>query len=197
MLSRYASTKQIDELYFSNCSSCVTSCCDGSRYLFLPLILEDFEEVYQYFPIVFAQIDGEYRALILLVDETGQCRYHQSGICAIYDTRPPGCRLYPITPYYEETLVDLSCPAVTKEGGNFLASQAHIGNSFYHQRMENFESKRQKSTIYIDQLDSFDLIGSVGGVTLYKYNGEIRDKYITMHMHSLVFLLNKEKIWSL
>lgn len=188
-MNHYVSITKIDQLFFSNCYGCQSSCCDGSRFLFLPLILEDFEEVYPYFPIVFAQINGEMRALILLIGENGTCRYYQSGECVIYNHRPPGCRLYPFTPYFEDILVDVSCPAVSETSGQFLAAPSHINTAFHHKRLIDFEAKRQTTVEYIRQLnDSFESIGEINTMVLLRYTGELNDAYMQMHFQSLLLL---------
>lgn len=184
--ARYVSIATIDRLYFSGCAGCTTSCCNGSRFAFLPLILDDFAEVYHHFPIVFAQLDGQWRALILLSGENGQCRYYHNGVCHLYDNRPPGCRLYPITPFYDDVLVDLSCPAVTPQGTTLLASTDTIDTSFYHHRLDHFESKRRRTFDYIAQLEgSFSPIGEEKGVIYCRYDGARNDPFIQMHFDSL------------
>lgn len=41
-------------LFFNGCATCEGSCCNGTKgFVASPLIVEDFEAVYQNFPIVF------------------------------------------------------------------------------------------------------------------------------------------------
>lgn len=189
MQKRYITLSTVEQLYFSGCAGCQNSCCDGSRFIFLPLILDDFEEVYSYFPIVFTLIQEEWRALILMANENSSCHYYQDGYCTIYEHRPPGCRIYPINPYYNDILIDTSCHAVNTKEGLFLASKEEINSSFYHKRLDNFEIKRQRSEDYLKQLqEGFELIGEIAEMKLYQYSGEENDHYITMHRKSLKML---------
>lgn len=189
MQHTYVSITQIDQLYFSSCEGCTLSCCDGSRFLFAPLILEDFEEVYPYFPIVFGQINDEWRTLILFTLGSGGCRYHKEGKCEIYDSRPPACRIYPLSPYYEDILVDTSCHAIRTEGGEFLASNGALSSSFYHKRLEGFEAKRQATQGYLKTLEAgFKPLGVIGGMRVFRYSGEEDSHYLRMHYDSLRLL---------
>jgi uncharacterized protein len=189
MQNRYISLSLIEQLYFSGCSGCQNSCCDGSRFLFSPLILHDFEEVYSYFPIVFTPIQGEWRALIIIAGEDSACHYHQEGHCTIYEHRPPGCRLYPINPYYDDILIDTSCHAIGTEPGIFLASKKEINSSFYHKRLDNFDIKRCQSEDYLKRLENgFEPMGEIGEMIVYRYSGEEDDPYIRMHRESLELL---------
>lgn len=184
----YRSISQIQELYFSHCNGCMNSCCDGSRFSFSPLILNDFEEVYEHFPILFGKITEEWRILIAIA-QNGSCRYYQEHQCTIYDKRPPGCRIYPLTPYYEDILVDTACHAVNICNGVFLANINQVNSDFYHERLENFENKRRKTVEYIQELNGeFELLGVINGLEIYAYSGEREDQYITMHRESLRWL---------
>lgn len=183
---RYINIQDLSTLYFSGCSGCTYSCCDGSRFAFLPLILEDFEEVYPYFPIVFAVIERDLRALILLSDSTGKCHYFNGQSCVLYDKRPPGCRLYPLTPFYDQILIDSSCPALTHEPSTPLVSSGTIHADFYHHRLEGFEMKRQATAAYLSKLQTdLNSLGEFRGIELFRYTGDIDDPYIQMHRKSL------------
>jgi len=185
----YHTIAQIDDkLYFSNCNGCMNACCDGSRFSFSPLILNDFEEVYQYFPIVFGKISMEWRMLIVIA-QYESCRYYKDSQCTIYDKRPPGCRIYPLTPYYEDILVDTACPAINTNYGIFLANKNTINSDFYHIRLDNFEQKRRETVKYLQNLnEEFKILGTINGLDIYGYSGERKDQYITMHRESLRWL---------
>ncbi len=181
----YISITRAPELRFSGCAGCLNSCCDGSRFLFSPLILEDFAEVYTLFPIVFAKIQQRWRPLIRLAQEGGGCRYHTPQGCAIYDRRPPGCRLYPFSPYYEDLLIDTSCSGVGTHEGVLLVCGNRINTDFYHTRLENFETKRQKSEARWNRGEGdYTPLGTFGGIELFRYVGE-EDDYARMHRESL------------
>lgn len=190
MLNHYLNVLDSGTLYFSGCEGCMNSCCDGSRFAYLPLILEDFEEVYEYFPIVFAYVDRELRALILMSDKSGKCRYFNGYGCVLYDKRPPGCRLYPMTPFYNQLFIDTTCPGVTTQSDHtLLVSSPHINPNFYHHRLKDFEIKRALTSNYMQSLiGSFESIGLFYGLELLKYIGEKDDQYIQMHTISLQHL---------
>jgi hypothetical protein len=180
------SVNTVETMNFTTCEGCKSPCCDGSRFNFLPLILDDFSDVYTQFPIVFAQIMQEWRALIVLTMDGEACRYYKDGLCTIYTSRPPGCQLYPLNPYYDDILIDTSCEALSAESGTFFASKDRVSESFYHKRLENFDLKRKKTVEYLLKLeDQFSFIGEMGDVSLYRYSGKHDDEYIKMHYSSL------------
>jgi len=186
----YKSLNSINEVHFSSCEGCQTPCCDGQKFFFIPLILEDFVEVYKNFAIVFAYIDGELRVLMVLSKDAKPCSYFVESKCSIYDERPPGCKLYPFTPFFDDVLIDTSCPAINEKGeGDFFASKESINSSFYHKRLENFNAKRLKTKAYLQELEkSMQKVGNVNGVDIYKYVGVKSDDFIQMHQLSLKFL---------
>lgn len=190
MNSPYKSINQIETVHFSSCEGCETPCCDGKRFFLIPLILEDFVQVYQKFAIVFAKIEGEWRMLMLLAKENQACAYFVDGKCSIYNERPPGCQLYPLTPFYDEILIDTLCPAINEEQkGDFFASKEQINSGFYHKRLENFNEKRVKSEEYLQTLvDDMESVYVVNGIELFKYVGEKDDAFLQMHRESLKFL---------
>jgi len=183
----YKSLTKIEKMHFSSCEGCETPCCDGKRFYFIPLILEDFIEVYKNFAIVFAQINDEWRMLMLLSKDEKGCCYFVDSKCSIYDERPPGCHLYPLTPFYDDVLVDTSCPAINeKSEGEFFDSQQGINSNFYHHRLENFNEKREKSNSYLqDIVADMQSIGEVNGIEVFKYSGSREDTFISMHKESL------------
>lgn len=186
----YKSIRQIDTLHFSSCEGCELSCCDGKRFFLMPLILEDFKEVYKNFAITFAKIEGEWRIVMLLAKEGESCAYFVDKKCTIYKERPPGCHLYPLNPFYDDILVDILCPGVNEEQkGDFFASKEKINSSFYHKRLENFNEKRVKSEVYLQTLVSdMETISIVNGVELFRYVGKKEDLFIEMHKESLQFI---------
>ena len=186
MHNPYITITQITHLNFTNCEGCLTPCCDGSRFLFAPMILDDFDEVYQNFPIVFAKISDELRILMVLSKEDGPCRHYENKQCSIYDKRPPSCRLYPLNPFDDDILIDTTCKALSDNDGVFFASNNSINSQFYHKRLENFKSKREDTARYLQTIvHDLTVIGELGGLLLYKYTGALKDKYIDMHRSSL------------
>ncbi len=187
-MNNYLSITTIKSIKFNSCEGCESHCCDGSRFHFTPLILDDFEDVYKNFPIIFSFIDNELRALIRLSADEQKCRYFLENKCSIYTERPPACRLYPVTPFYEDILVDTSCHGVGEEG-QVLASNSSISNSFYHDRLENFETKRQKTIKFLKEIENnLESIGEYEGVEMFKCTLKNNNPYIKQHLDSLKFL---------
>jgi hypothetical protein len=184
--SPYVNINHANPFYFSSCEGCETPCCDGSRFLFAPMILDDFEEVYKNFPIVFAYIDGQWRILMIIATKENGCAYYIDKKCSIYEQRPPPCKLYPINPYFDDLLVDTSCQAVSSENGSFLASSDQISPHFYHSRIENFNEKRVKTHEYLLTLiGNLSLLGTLKGIAVYRYEGDQEDRFLGMHHASL------------
>lgn len=195
MTSTYRPLDLTKPLCFSSCHGCTSSCCDGSRFLFAPLILEDFDEVYRAFPIVFAKLSGEWR-IVMMMGDNGKCRYYHDNRCTVYDSRPPSCRIYPLSPYFDDILVDTACPAVNPAYGSPLADDGRIHPDFDHRRLQNFDAKRQKTVAYLRQLTAhLRPIGQRNGIDVYRYDGPMDDPYIRMHRTSLLlhWTANKQK----
>ena len=119
--------------------------------MFIPLILDDFRFVYKFFPIVFTKISNELRAVILL-GENG-CRYLQNGVCTIYDDRPPSCRIYPLTPYFDKIMIDDNCPSVG-DVGEFLADETEISQKNRSERLVEFGDKYAKTVEFLDSIQN-------------------------------------------
>ena len=183
------------DFYFSGCESCDKRCCDGrAGYAITPLIVDDFEEVYKNFPIVFASINDVFRPIMLLNDGNSTCSYlDEKGMCSIYENRPPSCKLYPISPYFDEVFIDSSCPGVGGEATDMeIVKNGKVSSEFYHKRLENFSQKLQKTSDFMKDLveeeNSFEVIGEVSGVILFKYIGLKSNKYVKMHQDSMLHL---------
>lgn len=177
-----------DTYGFSHCGDC-TDCCDGSRFLFLPLVLDDFVEVADYFPILFALIDGEWRALLLLSDGRGTCPYLECGLCKIYNYRPPGCRIYPLSPLGDQIMIDQDCPAVIK-GDNLLKS-GKIEGEFFHSRWENFPQKLLQTRAFLKRISSdLRFLMEVKNIRLHLWREAQDDVYGRTHLKSLKNLSN-------
>jgi len=184
-MHKFVSIKDIESVYFDNCSGCLENCCSGKNFKLIPLILEDFIEVYEYFKIYFAKLEDYFTPVIQLAEEDSSCKYFKNSICTIYEKRPPGCRLYPISPYFDDILVDLSCKAVGNQG-MFLASKDKISSNFYHKRLKNFNKKRVETIKFIESIkDELVLKKVVSNIELYICNKDIDNIYIKMHHKSL------------
>lgn len=171
--------------FFSGCNGCV-ECC---KYPFIPLVLDDFKFVYEYFPIVFAYINKELRVLILLSDGE-KCRYLKDGICSIYENRPPSCKMYPISPFFGSLLLDYSCPSVG-DMGTFLIRNGEVGESNYHERVDNFEEKLAATSEFLVHAEpNLKNIGSFKNIQLFVLGGDLDEyaEFVDMHRRSLRFL---------
>ena len=61
----YKKITEVD-LKFSTCDGCPSNCCTGSHgFALAPLILEDFKETYERFPILFANVDQVFKAVFI------------------------------------------------------------------------------------------------------------------------------------
>ena len=91
---------------FNNCNGCLSRCCDGKEGTILSqLILDDFEVVSKYFPILFTFGDmGYLKANILFSDGKSFCPYIKNYQCTIYEDRPSICRVYPLSPSHDNKI---------------------------------------------------------------------------------------------
>ena len=180
------------DFYFSGCGSCMGTCCNGAEgFALSPLILEDFAEVYQNFAIVFALAHDGLGAFVVLNDGSGHCRYYKEGMCTIYEQRTPACKLYPLSPYFDDLLIDTACPSVNLEYGQRISHKGHVAKEFVTKRLENFVHKRQKTQEFLDTIDKqrdLRAIGTILSVPLYIYEGKTQDPFLTMHQESVKYL---------
>jgi len=179
--------KDVGDVYFTGCATCTNRCCEGGKFSLAPLILDDFERVYKNFEIFFGYVDTNLKALMVLNrGRTDVCKYLENGVCTIYENRPPACKLYPLSPYYDEIYVDSSCEAVSRSG-DFLVSPEKINPSFNDERLENFSSKLQKTNSWLETIkDDLEEVDEIMGIRLLKYVGKIDDKYLSMHLSSML-----------
>jgi len=178
------------DLFFNGCSSCKGVCCNGREgFAASPLILEDFEAVYQHFAIVFSfDGEGELGVYVMLNDGKGYCKYFIDNQCSIYEHRTPACRLYPVSPYFEHILVDTACPSVSQTFGTIICKDSKLNQSFYTQRLENFVAKREATKAFLESIkneEHFAYCGEVLGLPLFRYAGKSDNVYIKMHQMSL------------
>ena len=180
--------------YFKGCDTCGGACCNGAKgFTAAPLILEDFEAVYQHFPIVFSVKENALVAYVLLNDGKGYCPYFEHNRCSIYDQRPPACKLYPISPYFEHILVDTSCPSVNAFSGTLVCQNGVLESAFYTQRLENFVAKKEATERFFARLyrpEDFAYLGDVSGLPLYQYIKPHASTYVQMHKASLKHFWN-------
>ncbi|WP_456470394.1 YkgJ family cysteine cluster protein [Caminibacter sp.] len=184
----YANIKHLHLLKFNNCENC-TECCKN-KFL-APLILEDFEKVYEYFPIVIAKLDT-FKPVMLLSTEK-ECPYLQDEKCSIYEQRPPACKIYPFSPWYDSILLDLSCPGVGVYGSFLpLTKKEFYSSSFFDKRIINIKQKLINTARWLENKKIIP-IGSVKNIEIFQIS-DPKDKYDLIHKKSLKFLKNYENL---
>jgi Fe-S-cluster containining protein len=179
------------ELFFNDCSSCENNCCATGRISLAPLVINDFEEVYEYFPILFGEIDNTLKAFMMINDGASDCRYLQDGKCTIYDSRPPACKMYPISPFYGDVYVDVDCHAVGDKG-DFLCSSDNVSTTFYHKRLVDFPTKLAFTDNFLKTISlKLEFVTKIKNtdIELFKYVGNAKNQHIEMHLKSLDKLL--------
>ena len=156
-------------LYFKGCGDC-SECCEGKFFL-APLILEDIPKVKNYFEIRAIKIDNEIIPVMLLTDGENSCKYLKNGKCEIYENRPPACRIYPFSPFYDEIFIDISCPAVGVIGEKLPSNKKEFFNSnFFDDRMINFVDKRRETIEYMKKVKLY-FDKEIKGVKVYRFEG--------------------------
>jgi Fe-S-cluster containining protein len=178
----FVNIEKLTDLRFNNCKNC-NKCCEDKFFL-APLILDDFEEVYEYFEIYFIKIENFIKVVMILTD--GEiCKYLKDGKCTIYDNRPPACRIYPYSPYFDEIRLDISCDSVGLEGDKLILKKSEFKNSkFFHKRFLNIEDKVLKTDKFLEQYkDKLKYKKELKGIKLYTIDDN--NEYIQMHQNSI------------
>ncbi len=174
----FVDVDKIDLLKFKGCKDCV-ECC---KKPFAPLILDDFEKVYKNFAIVF--VDIVYIRPVMVIGKSGICKYVKDGKCSIYDARPPACRIYPFSPFFDKLYLDVSCKGVGIEGKFLPMNFREFQNSeFFDKRFINFENKLLKTNIWLEN-KKFKKAGEIRGFEYFVLE-EIKDEFDKMHFESL------------
>jgi len=157
---------KLPPLYFKGCGDC-GKCCEGKFFL-APLILEDFKKVESYFEIR-AVILEDIIPVMLLTDGYNPCKYLKDGECEIYDFRPPACRIYPFSPYFDEIFIDLECDAIGNEGNKLPADKNELFKSnYFDERLKDFKLKREKTIEYM-KTKTLVFDKEIKGIKLYKF----------------------------
>ena len=194
----YKPISEVGELKFNSCEGCAHNCCTPQGgFSLAPLILEDFIEVYERFPIVFAYVNQVFKCVIILNNGEKDCIYFddKKRLCTIYENRPPACNMYPISPLFDDICVDTSCHAVG-DIGDFLCNKDGFSNSFYHKRVEGFYPKLRNTQKFLNQIRyTTTQVKTIVGIDLFKladdaeYDEEFQP-FVDMHAKSLQFLDN-------
>jgi Fe-S-cluster containining protein len=156
----------LSQLYFRGCENC-SECCEGKFFL-APLILEDFDKVKKYFEIRAIILD-EIIPVMLLTDGKNPCKYLKDNRCSIYEERPPACKIYPFSPFYDDIFIDLSCPAVGDVGDKLPTNKKeYFKSDFFEERFINFKIKRE-NTINFMKCQKLIFDKEIKGIKLYKF----------------------------
>lgn len=187
----FTNIKDAGKMYFSSCDNCLKDCCSAPMVMLAPLIMEDFQYVYKKFLIQFAYIGDELKALMIINKGEGSCSYYVDNRCTIYKDRPPACRMYPISPYYDEFYISNDCSALTfdEKLGELICDSEGISDKFFHPRADNFVKKLQFTREFLEKIKN-DLTPTIKifGIQLFNYVGDMDNEYIRMYKESLKYL---------
>jgi len=179
----YANINHLELIKFNGCGGC-TECCKSK--LMAPLILEDFEKVYKHFPILIAKLD--YFKPVMLLSNGISCPYLKNELCSIYKQRPPACKIYPYSPWYDSILLDLSCKGIGIKGTPLpTTKEDFIKSDFYEERFENITEKLEKTLKWSKEL-TLEQFGEIQHIKLYKIKNMHKDIFTDMYEKSLVHL---------
>jgi len=178
---------------FSSCDNCEAECCDGSKnILYSQIVLEDFEKIVKYFPILFTIGNRGYlRPVVLLTNGKDFCKYINNFKCSIYENRPSICRIYPFSPCLDdEVYIDNSCPAVTFEDKERVDNikiiekfKNPILTDYTNKYIETFSEFKQYNTE-----ENIELAVVINSEKFYKFNKDFNNPYVKLHLQSLLHL---------
>lgn len=181
---------------FSSCNICDAACCDGTKnILYSQIILKDFKEISDNFPILF--IFGEMgflKPVFILTNGKKFCKYIKKSRCTIYENRPSICRVYPLSANIDdEVYIDCSCPAISN-GNRENIDNKEIIKEFDNHILKNYQDKYIDTHLQFDKYnrkDNIDLALIINGVKFYKINKNFDDEYLKIHHKSLKHLNDK------
>ena len=182
---------------FSSCDTCEAMCCDGRKgSLFAQIILDDFQEVYKNFPIVFIYGElGFIKPVIILSNGKDFCPHNKNLKCTIYENRPSICKTYPLSPHLDNQIyIDDSCPAIRDKEGSIIIKNSKLLDSSKSYIFDNYQDKYINTHFEFEKIsrkENFEEIITLEGVTFYKYKNSSENKYLQMHQKSLIHLDNK------
>lgn len=185
--------------YFSSCDICDAKCCKGFyNTVCSQIILEDFEKVYENFPIVFMLGELNYlKPVILLTNGIDDCKYLENNKCNIYEKRPQVCRTYPLSPHLTNIpYIDINCPAVG-EDGKLIVQNTVVGNEFNHEVFDNYQDKYIKMHFHFDKFndkENIKFLIKIRNENFYIFKEDFSDEFLKMHLSSLKNFDNYFKI---
>lgn len=188
-MTRYQDTEN-KTFTFSSCELCEAECCNGLKHtLMSEIVLDEFENVSNNFPILFILGDKGYlKPVILLSNGKGFCKYIKDFKCTIYDKRPLICRTYPLSmDILNKINIDLSCPALNKGGINILEN-GKVHKGFDAPILDDYQQKYLDTHFYFHELNDKDNIEhaiTIREIPFFRFKKGHGKKYVDMHIDSL------------
>ncbi len=174
---------------FGDCKNCSAHCCSGIfGSIFSQILKEEFEYVYENFPIlfIFGSLDFV-KPVILLSNGFDFCPHLKDFKCTIYQNRPKVCKTYPLSPNIDNFIyIDNSCPELNK-ADNILNFEDDIFEDYQTKYINtHFEFEKFKK-------EDFKEVLSIKEIIFYKFIGKEKSKYLDFHKLSLKNLINYSK----
>lgn len=184
---------------FSSCIKCEAKCCDGRKgTIFSQILLEDFIECYENYPILFIFGElGYVKPVIILTNGKSFCKYLQDFKCEIYNNRSSICKAYPLSSNIDDNIyIDENCPAVNNylEKNKIIVSNNIVTNEFKVTTLSNYQEKYINTHFELEKFnkkENFKIALIINGIKFYKYIRHEDNKYIKMHQNSLIHLEDK------
>jgi len=166
---------------FGDCKNCQEQCCGGIfGSTFSQILKEEFENIYENFPILFIFGSLNFiKPVILISNGSDFCPYLKNRRCTIYEKRPKVCQTYPLSPNLDNQIyIATYCPQVNK-GENSLNFEDDI--------FKNYQEKYISTHLEFENLKTkdFEEVLSIRNIRFYKYIGEENSKYLNFHKLSL------------
>lgn len=178
---------------FSSCDTCEARCCNGATgSTYAQILIEDFETIAPYFPILFIKGElGFLKPIVLLTNGKEFCPYIKDLKCTIYDNRPSVCRIYPFSANIDNSIyIDMNCPCVN-ETGIKIVDKGVLHKSFYYKTLDDYQEKYIKTHLHLDPKNSEDKLAFLfkkNAVLFYKFINDFDDEYLKLHRQSLKHL---------
>ncbi len=184
-----------ETIYFSSCENCESQCCSGKMgSLYAQIILEDFKECSQYFPIVFMLGElGYLKPVILLSNGDDFCKYLKNFNCTIYEKRPSICKNYPLSANLDNHIyLDINCPALGQEG-KVVFKNGILNKNFNSYKFEEYQKNYIKTHLnFANYNKKENLIKAITlkGIDFYRFKKDFNNNFIKLHLQSLENLNN-------
>lgn len=186
-----------DYFTFSSCETCEANCCDGRKgTVFSQIILSDFEEIYENYPILFIFGElGYLKPVIILTNGKDFCPHLKDFRCGIYEKRSSICRTYPLSANIDNNIyIDYLCPAVGKnENDKLIVNNSKVNKDFFVNILDNYQDKYIETFHELDKFnkkEDLELCITIKGIEFFKYVKKTNNKYLKMHQKSLKHLQN-------